>query len=245
MSLIYQFGWQRNGGLAWGHGAVIDYHRDGSVDYRNLRTGPGQAVMTWATANNIGRGPFLPILRVGCDYVLRGDADYEPAGSLGIALTFYDRGSQVITNDLYQDLEVAFTVPEETVRYKIELISLNNSGFTFRSLILGAATDMANVSASADQTGHWLKLTQPSGATRQELVLVATRETVNALPVTAAAATYYWWDTHALRQQQQSLIDFASQLADAGQLHVRAAGPDTAQLADLLTANAIQNGGNS
>lgn len=243
MSLIYQFSWQRNGGLAWGHGAEIDYSPDGSVHYRNPRTGPGQAVSTWETANHIGRGPFLPFLRVGGDYILRGDADYQPTGSLGIALTFYDRSGAVIANDLYQDLEVAFTVPTGTVRYKVELISLNNNEFTFRSLMLGTAEDMAGVTVQSDLQGNWLQINRPDAQSSQVLVLVASRETVNALPVTRAATTFYWWTDNATRANQQDLMDFAEQRAEQGLLHVQAAGPDTAPLAELLRSRVNEDGG--
>lgn len=236
MSLMYLLGLPRNGANVWGYGAIIDYERDGSVVYTNGRTGPGRPLHTWqSSADNQGRGPFMPTLRRGLSYSLHGDADYEPANSLALALTFYDAQGHVAADNLYEGLDATFTVPDDARRYTIELVSLNNTHFVFRSLLLGQTTDLAGGQLLLGEDGRSVQYLRAGQLALNCLVLCGSRELVTALPVQLARQTDYWWVNARTRMNPHALAEFVNQRRAEGPLRIVAAGPDTSAIAKLLT----------
>ncbi|WP_375663895.1 accessory Sec system protein Asp3, partial [Bartonella sp. CL63NXGY] len=102
----------------------------------------GKSLMTWTTAMNWQSSKEvsqLPILQFGQKYQITVLADFEPANSVIVRLTFFDLQGEEIKQLNLVDQVSEFTCPPDTVDYQLELINAGCVGLTFRRVEIGPA----------------------------------------------------------------------------------------------------------
>lgn len=185
MDTAYLFNWLPGSAGSFEYGSDIFFASNGEVRYRNPLTPPGTAIHQWNTGSvpdELGAVP-LPTLIAGTKWRVSADIIARPTGTVGVEITFLDGAGQVLTSNLYDDVEVEFEVPAGTVNYYVALVNFNSHEVIFRSLLLIPLLPTISVEDDFNDAEGLLALKMGSGERGVKVFLLAGSNTVMTLPV--------------------------------------------------------------
>lgn len=147
--IVNEIYWAPSFDKGYTYGSQITVAANDFVTLANPLIAFGRSLMTWTTALNWQSAKEvsqLPILQVGQKYRIKVLADFHPAESVIIRLTFFDLQGEEIQQLNLIDQTSEFTCPADTVDYQLELINAGCTSLEFWRIEIcpAALSDEAN-----------------------------------------------------------------------------------------------------
>lgn len=216
------------------------------VSFENPLMSPSFPIISWSSRTNFQgdrKSPDLPLLARGKTYQLALKAKVQPANSLYVKVTYFDRFGDQVGFETLKDDKWQFTYPEEAYAYRIELINAGCERVLFDHLLLSdlesaRGTDQVTPSLATqlencrlDEPCQLIFLEPEDGGTLSDLVLGHFSQPV----LVSLSPKRHYLDRQVMAEQLASLAAFKSQ---GGQLTVIGYGP-YGNLASLAYASSL------
>ncbi len=222
--------WDRTPTNTYTFGSLIGYHRDSSVTFSNTRQSPGTPIYYWRNRPNDVRTRAydqVPLLARGATYAFHVDARIEPAASVMVNVAFLDENDQIISEHLEQGLDGEFTMPEEAVAYRLELLNINNQKLHFYACYLSQADTMRTLTMTEVLPSRLLHVHDDAKPAGRQITVLRQRQPSEWLDLTPVADQYFLRIPAYQLTQPEAIRELAQQayqalhLDSASQLHWR------------------------
>lgn len=121
------------------YGSSIKISPLGNVTYDQPFLPIGTTIHTWQSVTNFQANrimPQLPQLLPNNVYQIRLNATSQPANTLFLRVTFYDRYAQLLDTVIIKDLAGTFVVPKTMYNYQVELFNAGCQSFIFYEMTI-------------------------------------------------------------------------------------------------------------
>lgn len=135
---MYLIHWGNRLGETHNRGAEIIWQPQETI-YRNPQQSPGQTIHIWKSKGDFSSSNYvaaLPLLEPDKEYEFDLRMQQQPADSVNLVISYYNRDNQLIRQDYFAELAGKFFYPSNAINYQFELINLNNRELIFTELWL-------------------------------------------------------------------------------------------------------------
>lgn len=133
-SVLYFILWDHWGLKTCLYGTGLRRMADGRMEFENAGLPPGTVIREWNSYANYQADrsePQLPTLPGGETWRLRMFMETVPGDTAMVRTEFYDRSGERIGFRMAEGTELAFELPGETYRYKVQLIQAGSRKICF------------------------------------------------------------------------------------------------------------------
>lgn len=130
--------WKNLNSSTYLYGSELEWLEEG-VLFRHSRLPAGTRLHLWSSRTIYQKErqePQLPLLQVGSTYQLSLSARVNPAGTLYVQISFYDRAERKLDDLVMKEEKLSFIYPKGAYYYQISLINAGCVEVMFESLRL-------------------------------------------------------------------------------------------------------------